>query len=115
MVLKANRAELIEHGILKVFKEFSSRSYLIKIENFTNDRVKNVLRWSVSDLIDSLLAADIHIIRTHVHQGNIAQTENWNMDNILHHINRLEYHLGVPMGKYIQCPVFTQGTISNSG
>ncbi len=32
----------------------------------------------------------------------------WNLPNILSNIDRLRYHLGIPMGKFITCPVFRQ-------
>ena len=106
---KSVQAEDLEYAIVKVVNKCKdSFGLTIRVEKFTNDDVRNRLKWSIDDLIDSLLESDIHIISTHVHQGNVSKTDSWNMFNISNNINRLEYHLGIPMGKHIHCPVFTQ-------
>jgi len=103
------QAEDLEHAIIKVVNKCKDCFGLtIRVEKFTNDDVKNKLKWSIGDLIDALLESDIHIISSHVHQGNISKTGSWNMFNISNNINRLEYHLGIPMGNHIHCPVFRQ-------
>jgi hypothetical protein len=35
-------------------------------------------------------------------------TDSWNMGSILQNYERLQYHLGVPNGKHINCPVWSQ-------
>jgi hypothetical protein len=107
--MKSVQAEVLEHAIVEVVNKCKNNFGLnIKVEKFTNDDVRNRLKWSINELIDALLESDIHIISTHVHQGNVSKTDSWNMINILSNIDRLEYHLGIPMGKHIRCPVFRQ-------
>lgn len=106
---KAAQAEVLEHAIIKVVNKYKEYYGLnVKVEKFTNDDVRNKLKWSINNLIDALLESDIHIVSTHVHQGNVSKDDSWNMINILSNMDRLEYHLGIPMGKHIRCPVFTQ-------
>ena len=61
-------------------------------------------------MLSGLLAADIHMVTTHPNQSMIAKRgdDSWNMETLLSNYDRLQYHLGVPNGKYIDCPVFTQ-------
>jgi hypothetical protein len=82
----------------------------IKLKEFTNDMVKYKYHWTCTQLFDHLLAADIHIISTHLHQGLMAQggLGTWHMLNILKNLRRVRTHLGVPSGRYIDCPVATQ-------
>jgi hypothetical protein len=56
-----------------------------------------------------MLAADIHLMDAHLPEGNIAKTEQWNILNIRANINRMEYHLGVPMGNRIHCIMLDGG------
>lgn len=76
------------------------------IESFTNDQVKNTLKWSVDELITKLIESDVHVVACALHEGNVGKTVKWNIPNILDNLDRLEHHLGAPMGKYIRCPVF---------
>ena len=82
----------------------------ITFEEFTNDMVKYKYHWTCHNFFDHLLAADIHIISTHLHQGLIAKggLGTWHMLNILNNIQRVKSHLGVPSGRYVDCPVATQ-------
>ena len=75
-------------------------------EVFSQDHVKNTLRWTVSQLIDWLLAADIHLVPCHIHEGNISKTSSWNVENIRAQASRLKFHLGLPMGQHIDCAVW---------
>jgi hypothetical protein len=63
-----------------------------------------------TDTFTALLAADIHILPTHFHQGMVAKggTDTWNMENIVKNIARLRYHLGSPNGIHLDCPVWSQ-------
>ena len=86
-------------------------------QTFTNDTVRNKYRWTCTQLFDALLAADIHIIPTHLHQGmmglgGLEVNGTWNIPNILNNLNRLRYHLGSPCGMYIDDPVGTQNKIA---
>ena len=72
--------------------------------------VKYKYHWTCHQLFDHLLAADIHIISTHLHQGMMAKgggQGTWHMTNILNNMQRLKGHLGVPSGLYVDCPVAT--------
>ena len=89
----------------RIISLFESRGIEIKVQTFTNNEVKNDLKWSVNELIDCLLAADIHIVSSHIHQGNLTKTALWNITNISSQFERLKYHLGFPMGNSVLCPV----------
>ena len=104
----AVQVDSLQHALLIVVKNFSEVGITVRVENFTNNDDRNKLKWSVNDLINSLLESDIHLIGTHLHQGNLAKSEYWNIQNISSNIDRLKYHLGIPMGKFIYCPVFRQ-------
>jgi hypothetical protein len=97
---------VIESLIVK----YKTRGITIVFIEFTNDLIRNVLRLNCTDTFTALLAADIHIIPTHLHQGMLAKggTDTWNMENILQNIERLRYHLGYPCGMHLDCPVFSQ-------
>ena len=95
----------------RVARQYKSHHNIeITLKEFTNDMVKYEYHWTCHQLFDHLLAADIHIISTHLHQGLLAQggKGTWNMLNILENIKRVKCHLGVPSGRYIDCPVSTQ-------
>ena len=82
----------------------------ITFTEFTNDVVKYKYHWTCTELFNNLLSADIHIISTHLHQGMMAQggLGTWNVPNILKNLRRVRTHLGIPSGRYIDCPVATQ-------
>ena len=108
----AVQVDSLQHALLTVLKNFSKIGITVKVEYFTNDDVRNKLKWTVNELINSLLESDIHLIGTHLHQGNVAKSQYWNMQNISTNIDRLQYHLGIPMGKFIHCPVFRQDKLT---
>jgi hypothetical protein len=90
--------------------KYKIRGINIVFVEFTNDLIRNVLNWNCTETFTALLAADIHILPTHFHQGMLAKggTDTWNMENILTNIQRLRYHLGSPCGMHLDCPVFSQ-------
>ena len=88
--------------------ELLAENITLIYEVFDSDHVKNVLKWTVSQLVDWLLEADIHLIPCHVHEGNLAKTESWNIENIRIQLKRLKYHKGVPMGKHFDCCIWGQ-------
>ena len=108
----AAQVDSLQHALLIVVKQFLKVNVTVKVEYFTNDVVRNTLKWTVYDLIHSLLESDIHLIGTLLHQGNVAKSQYWSMQNISSNIDRLQYHLGIPMGKYIHCPVFRQDKLT---
>ena len=87
----------------------------IRVTEMDNDKVFNTHHWEPSDLINFLMEFDIHVIPTHGHQANIARGgENrlmWTANEYIDKLNLLRYHLGYPMGKYLQCPVYLQDKI----
>jgi len=90
--------------------KYSRRGITIFFVDYTNDLVRNVLKMNCTETFTALLAADIHIVPTHFHQGMLTKggTDTWNMENIIRNIARLRYHLGTPCGKKLDCPVWTQ-------
>jgi hypothetical protein len=95
-------------AVAKHYRE--SRGVEIYLEEFTNDLVKYTYHWTCTELFNHLLASDIHILSTHLHQGMLRQggLGTWNMVNILMNLRRLKPHLGVPSGVFTDCPVASQ-------
>lgn len=98
-------------AIRRATQTFRERNITLEVEIYSNDRIKNVLRWSPGELVDRLLEADMHLLATHLHEGNIGRTIEWNIPNILANISRLEFHLGNIMADNVHCPVNEQGKI----
>jgi hypothetical protein len=97
----------------ELIAKYKIRGITIMFIEFTNDLIRNVLKWNCTETFTSLLAADIHILPTHFHQGMLCKggTDTWNMENIIQNIQRLRYHLGSPCGIHLDCPVFSQNKI----
>lgn len=93
----------------RVFIFFKERGIKIDVQWYTIDYVMNEKKWSVDELISDLLRADVHFLACHLHEGMVARSrlgdDSWNMNNILHNLDRLTYHVGFPMGKHVKCPV----------
>ena len=62
------------------------------------------LDWGPEQMITWLLESDIHVILCHVHQSN----GDWNIQEIMHNLDRLKNHTGFPSGDSLRCPAFTQ-------
>ena len=88
---------------------YAKQNITIKSEMQINDTVKNVLKWSPTDLIDHVLEADAHIMATHFTEANIAKNGSWTVPNMLSNLDRLKHHLGNTMGDRNGCPVLRQG------
>jgi len=65
-------------------------------------------RMTEVEFVEYLLAADIHFIFGHVHQGEKIRALQWNMETLKDNLYRLKYHNGFPTGVEVQCPVFLQ-------
>jgi len=93
-----------------VSENFKSRGVTLVLHEFTNSIVKYKYHWTCRELFNALIAADIHLLPTHLHQGMLALggTDSYNITNILDNIERLRYHLGVPCGANTGNPVGTQ-------
>jgi hypothetical protein len=94
----------------RVFEVYQLRGIELELQKFTNDMVKHIYHWSCSQLFDTLLAADVHLLPTHLNQGMLALggTDTWNTRNILENLERLRYHLGIPCGIFVKDPVASQ-------
>ena len=88
---------------------FKARSIRLVVEMYCNDYIKNIEKLTPTGLIDRMIEADFHLGITHFHEGNIAKTGAWNINNILSNLGRLKYHLGNLMGASNACPIFRQG------
>ena len=51
------------------------------------------------------MACDIHIILCHMHQG-MKKGGVWDCSEYLYNLLNLEFHLGVPMGFCMRCPIY---------
>jgi hypothetical protein len=83
---------------------FAERGFNLISEDFHNDQIKNDLHLSPQAFIDKLLEADVHMGQALLHESNIGKTPDWNINNIHAAVDRLKYHIGSPMGKYVDCP-----------
>jgi hypothetical protein len=106
----ANQVGILQKAMARIIAKYGPLGFRVIYEKYNNDIVRNQLRWNVTDLFTYLIAADIHLIPTHCHQGNISKggTDTWNMANLLSNYERLYYHLGWPNGVHVRCPVWTQ-------
>ena len=97
-------------AIDELIVKYGRRGIKILFDNFTNDLVRNVYKMNCTETFTALLAADIHLLPTHCHQGMLTKggTDSWNMENINRNVARLRYHFGSPCGNKLVCPVFSQ-------
>ena len=110
----SEQRDSLEKALQRLIIKYKSRNITILWEKYTNDYVRNILKWAPCDLFTALIAADIHVVSTHVHQGMLAKggTGTWCMENILKSIPRLKYHLGIPNGIHVNCPVWSQNKMN---
>jgi hypothetical protein len=74
-------------ALAELKKKYKDLGYAISIEFLNNDQVRTALKWTVTELFDWLLAADVHLVPTHIHQGNVGKggSDTWNT-NVASHI-----------------------------
>ncbi len=106
----ARQLEPFESAISAVTKKYAKKGITINYDSFDNDKMRSELRYSPSAAVDRMLRADIHLLPTHFHQGNLQGDirPDWNMYSINCNLDRLEFHLGIPMAEKIHCPVHRQ-------
>ena len=109
----ANQVGILQKAMARIIQKYGPLGFQVIYEKYNNDIVRNQLKWNVTDLFTHLIAADIHLIPTHCHQGNISKggTDTWNMENLISNYERLYHHLGWPNGKHVRCPVWTQNKV----
>jgi hypothetical protein len=103
----------LNRAYLRVHEAYIARGIKLVLQTFHNDMVKRTYHWTCTELFDHLIAADIHLLPTHLHQGMMALggTDTWNILNILRNIERLRYHVGIPSGVYTGNSVGNQDKI----
>jgi hypothetical protein len=105
----SRQIEMVTKAIHIVARKYAELGIQVTFEEVDNDRVKHRLKWTVTEYIDTILGSDIHIIPTHFHQAMVwIAGDSWTIPNINKELDRLYYHLGVPMGKFVHCPVWRQ-------
>ena len=105
----SRQIELVSKAIHIVARKYAQIGIMVTFEKVHNDQVKHKFRWTITEYIDVILGANIHLIPTHLHQAMVWQAgDSWTMPNIRRELDRLYHHLGVPMGKYVHCPVWRQ-------
>jgi hypothetical protein len=109
----ANQISLVTKAIHIVARKFGAYGIRVEFQEVNNDEIKRKLKWTVRQLLDVILSFDIHLIPTHFHQAMVwIAGETWTTIPIIQReLDRLYYHLGVPMGKYIFCPVWRQDKV----
>jgi hypothetical protein len=105
----SRQIELVTKAIHVVARKYAQLGITVTFEKVHNDQIKHKFKWTLAQYIDVILGADIHLIPTHLHQAMVCIAgDSWTMPNINLELNRLYHHLGVPMGKYVHCPVWRQ-------
>jgi hypothetical protein len=109
----ARQLESFETAISAVTKKYAKKGITINYDSFDNDEMRSKLGYSPSAAVDRMLRADIHLLPTHFHQGNLQGDirPGWNMYSINSNLDRLEFHLGIPMAEKIRCPVHRQDKV----
>jgi hypothetical protein len=93
-------------ALSSVVGKFARRGILITFSECDNDSIRTVHKFSPSQLIDWLLSANIHICVAPFHIGLLGGTNRtWTVENLFNNIKRLEYHVGIPNGKFATDPV----------
>jgi hypothetical protein len=105
-----NHVVPLTRAFTAVALRYREKGITVTVQKFYNDMVKYRYHWTCTELFNRLLAADIHLVPTHLHQGLLGQggLGTWNMINILANLQRLKHHLGFPCGKYVDDPVGSQ-------
>jgi hypothetical protein len=105
----SRQIEMVTAAIHIVARKYAQIGITVTFEKVNNDQVKHKFKWTVAQYMDVILGADIHLIPTHFHQAMVwIAGESWTIPNIQLELDRLYHHLGVPMGKFINCPVWRQ-------
>ena len=100
---------LVTKAINIVARIYAQLGITVTFEKANNDQVKHKFKWTVTEYVDVILGADIHLIPTHFHQAMVwLAGDSWTIPNITRELDRLYHHLGVPMGKFVYCPVWRQ-------
>jgi len=108
----ANQSFLVTKAIHIVARKFGSYGISVEFKEVNNDEIKRKFKWTVPQILDVILSFDIHLIPTHFHQAMVwIAGETWTIPIIQRELDRLYYHLGVPMGKHIYCPIWRQDKI----
>ena len=113
---KARQTEAIKAAVALVACEFKKNyNVIIETEEIDNDTIFTKNRWTPFQLFQHMAKSDIHLISCHGHQGNIGRKGpvhfKWTIDSYLRSMRMLRYHLGCPMGMFMDCPVFTQDKV----
>jgi hypothetical protein len=96
-------------AISEITFEFAKNGILITYTEYDNDHIR-VNSWSPTDAFDKILAADCHILLGPIHIGLIGGNDrSWNSVDVIANIDRLEYHVGIPNARYINCPLLRGG------
>jgi hypothetical protein len=108
----ARQIEMVTKAIHIASRKYGNYGISVVFETVNNDQIKRKFKWTVPQVLDAILSSDIHLIPTHFHQAMVwLAGETWTIPIIQEQLDRLYYHLGVPMGKYIYCPVWRQDKI----
>jgi hypothetical protein len=105
----SRQIEMVIKAIHIVARKYATLGIEVHFDQVHNDQVKHKFKWTVAQYVDVILGADIHLIPTHLHQAMVwLAGDSWTMPNITRELDRLYHHLGVPMGKFVNCPVWRQ-------
>ena len=105
----SRQIDLVIKAIHIIARKYAQVGIEVVFDKVHNDQVKHKFKWTVSQYVDTILGSDIHLIPTHFHQAMVwLAGDSWTMPNITSGLDRLHHHLGVPMGKFVHCPVWRQ-------
>ena len=94
-----------EIPLMRALQEFLDKG-LVKVEYLLCDQVKKE-RWDEQQVVAWLIASDVHLIITHVHQ-NIVELLGWNMTTLIYELQKLYDHPGYPYRNFLRDPIFLQ-------
>ena len=104
----SNQNEEFAHAKSRIIKLYQTKGIKVTFDELKCDDVKNKLKWDVPQLFDFLLEADVHAITTHISQQLVGKRHSYNIQNIESNIERLRYHIGIPMSNRLDCEVWRQ-------
>jgi len=92
---------------------------ILEFEYINSEDVRINHRWSEKQFVDYFLDCYFHVFLSHPGQGQVNRSHKaepnrdnpWDMEILLHELERLKGHNGYPFGEFLFDPAFTQNKI----
>lgn len=80
---ESRQIEFVVKAIHIVARKYAQLGIEVTFDKVHNDQVKHEFKWTVTQYVDTILGADIHLIPTHFHQSMVwLAGESWTMPKI---------------------------------